>query len=55
MELLLPKKGNETKLDLDKESYWLVDDYADPVLSAGNFTLFASILPLYTNLLAILH
>jgi len=46
---------NETNLDLDQESYWLVDDYADPVLSAGHFTLFTFFMPLYANLLAILY
>jgi hypothetical protein len=45
---------HETNLVLDKESHQLADDSAYPLLPAGNFTLFAPILPLYANLLAVL-
>jgi hypothetical protein len=49
------KMRNETGLELVQKWRRVADDYADTVLSAGNFTLFAFLLPLYTNLLAVLH
>jgi hypothetical protein len=49
------KKFDETVVELDPKSGQLDHDHAGPLLSAGNISLFAAIMPLYANLFAVFY